>query len=471
MGKFFLPKATTAERTGLTPDDGTILYDETEQMLYFGDGSTAGGNTLQGDIGPQGPPGTLTAVVDDTSPQLGGFLDPNGNYVGMDQGGNLASASPLVIGTDGDYYDVTGTTGFATMTVAANRFFILQFDSALVVTHGGAITIPGGLNFTTSTGDQLLCFSTAPNTVRILTVTKSNGTPVAIDVIADTSPQLGGFLDPNDNYVGSNKGGDLASASPLVLGIDGDYYDITGTTGFSSITVANNRRFRLQFDDVLAITVGAGITLNNAGSNFTTAPGDIIDFQSVATDIVVGTITKADGTSPVSAAGEGRVLITETVAISQSSVEFSGIDNTYKKYEIDVINATLTSDNQSFKIQIGTGAGPTFQTTNYAHHVINPVSSSSAYVGSASASNSEIPLHVSVGNAAGESLNAVISIYNPADTSFYTNIILAGLASDQAGSIAVIAGGGRWENTTAVTAVKFFSTSNVSGTFKLYGIP
>ncbi len=471
MAIYTIPLVSTSERTGYTPIEGEHIYDEDLDEAFVGDGSTTGGNTLKGDVGPQGPPGTLTAVVEDTSPQLGGFLDPNANFIGMDKGGDLTSASPIIIGTDGDYFDVTGTTGFAVMTVAANRFFILQFDGALVVTHGASIVIPSGANFTTSPGDQFQCFSIAANTVRIIAITRANGTPVDINLVDDTSPQLGGFLDPNNNYVGSAKGGDLASASPLVLGIDGDYFDVTGTTGFATITVATNRRFQLQFDGVLAITVGAGITLNNGGSNFTTAPGDIIDFQSVAANVVVGTITKADGTSPVAAASEGRVLITETVAVSQSSLEFTGIDSTYKKYEIDIINATLTSDNQSFKFQVGTGAGPTFQTTNYAHHVINPVSSSSAYVGSASASNSEIPLHISVGNAAGESLNAVITIYNPADTSFYTNIVLTGVAADQAGSIAAIGGGGRWENTTAVTATKLFSTSNISGTFKLYGIP
>lgn len=471
MAIYTIPLVSTSERTGYTPIEGEHIYDEDLNEAFVGDGSTAGGNTLKGDIGPQGPPGTLTAVVDDTSPQLGGFLDPNNNFIGMDQGSDLASAAPLILGTDGDYFNVTGTTGFAVMTVAANRFFVLQFDGALVVTHGASIVIPGGANFTTNPGDHFQCFSIATNTVRIVAITRANGTPVAINLVDDVSPQLGGFLDPNDNYIGSVKGGDLASASPLILGIDGDYFNLTGTTGFATITVAANRRFRLQFDGVLAITVGAGITLNNGGSNFTTAVGDIIDFQSVAANVVVGTIVKADGTSPVSVASEGRVLITETVATSQSSLEFTGIDNTYKKYEIDIINATLTSDNQSFKFQVGTGAGPTFQTTNYAHHVINPVSSSSAYVGSASASNSEIPLHISVGNAAGESLNAVISIYNPADTSFYTNIVLTGVASDQAGSIVAIAGGGRWESTVAVTATKLFSTSNISGTFKLYGIP
>lgn len=359
--KIFPAKATTTERLSITPDDGMIFYDETEQMLYFGDGSTVGGLSLIGPTGPAGPPGTLTAVVDDTSPQLGGFLDPNGNYVGMDQGGDLPSASPLVIGTDGDYFNLTGTTGFASMTVAANRFFILQSDSALVITHGGAITIPGGSNFTTSAGDHLLCFSTAPNTIQILALTKADGTPVAINVLDDTSPQLGGFLDPNDNYVGSAKGGDLASASPLVLGIDGDYFDVTGTTGFATITVATNRRFRLQFDGVLAITVGTGITLNNGGSNFTTAIGDIIDFQSVAADVVVGTITKADGTSPV-AAVSGFTEGTKVTTTSGTSADFTGIPSGTTMIVVNFSDVSL-SGTDAMKLQLGDSGG--IETSGY----------------------------------------------------------------------------------------------------------
>ena len=31
-----------------------------------------------------------TVVAQDTSPQLGGFLDPDGNYIGMDKGGDIS---------------------------------------------------------------------------------------------------------------------------------------------------------------------------------------------------------------------------------------------------------------------------------------------------------------------------------------------------------------------------------------------
>jgi len=396
MALYTIPLVTTAERTGYTPIEGEHIYDEDLDEAFVGDGSTTGGNTLKGDVGPQGPPGTLTAVVDDTSPQLGGFLDPNDNFIGMDKGGDLASASPLVLGIDGDYFDVTGTTGFAVMTVAANRFFILQFDGALVVTHGASIVIPGGANFTTSPGDQFQCFSTAANTVRIVAITRANGTPVAINLVDDTSPQLGGFLDPNDNYVGSTKGGDLASASPLILGIDGDYFNVTGTTGFATITVATNRRFQLQFDGVLAITVGAGITLNNGGSNFTTAPGDIIDFQSVAANVVVGTINKADG------AKGSWVVIDSKVASASPSLTITGLDTTiYDRFAFAWVKMIPSSNNVSFQMRVGDAGGIDSGATDYAYHSTNVTVASAAYAASVNAGTSNIGIALNVTTADG----------------------------------------------------------------------
>jgi len=108
-------------------------------------------------------------IVDDTTPQLGGNLDPNGKFIGMDKGGDIASASPLVIDTDGDMFDVTGTINFSAMTVAANRFFVLQFDGALTMTHSaGTLDLPWGVNITTATGGMALCYSTAANVVRVI---------------------------------------------------------------------------------------------------------------------------------------------------------------------------------------------------------------------------------------------------------------------------------------------------------------
>ena len=42
----------------------------------------------------------------------------------MKKGGDISSASPLVIDTDGNYFDVTGTTNFSAMTVEEGNFFM-----------------------------------------------------------------------------------------------------------------------------------------------------------------------------------------------------------------------------------------------------------------------------------------------------------------------------------------------------------
>lgn len=118
-------------------------------------------------------------VVEDTTPQLGGFLDVNGNYIQTEKGGDIASASPLVIDTDGDYFDVTGTTSFAAMTVAADRQFTLQFDGALTMTHHATnLDLPGEANITTAAGDVAVFQSTGANTVQCISYTKADGTAV-----------------------------------------------------------------------------------------------------------------------------------------------------------------------------------------------------------------------------------------------------------------------------------------------------
>lgn len=91
------------------------------------------------------------------------------------KGADIASASPLVIGTDGNYFDVTGTTGFAVMTVGDGTLFMLQFDGALTITHGSGITLPGAANITTVAGDRLIGFATAANTVDVVAYTRASG--------------------------------------------------------------------------------------------------------------------------------------------------------------------------------------------------------------------------------------------------------------------------------------------------------
>ena len=82
-----------------------------------------------------------------------------------DKGADIASASGLTLGTDGNVFDITGTTTINTITPTnwqAGSVIILQFDGILTVTHnsGGTndILLAGATNFVTSAGNTLTLF-------------------------------------------------------------------------------------------------------------------------------------------------------------------------------------------------------------------------------------------------------------------------------------------------------------------------
>lgn len=109
------------------------------------------------------------------------------------KGGDIPSAGTMVIDTDGDYFDITGTTGITAMTVDAGRRFTLQFDGAVTLTHGASLYLPGAVNFTSEANDTLSFTATAANTVRCTGYAlKDGGSPVYdVDTLkADTADVL-----------------------------------------------------------------------------------------------------------------------------------------------------------------------------------------------------------------------------------------------------------------------------------------
>ena len=96
------------------------------------------------------------------------------------KGADIVSAATLVLGGDGNYFDVTGTTGPITaITVPAGAVFMLQFDSAPVLTHHATnLNLPGGVNLTAEAGDTLLGFATAANQVKVLGYQRASGLPL-----------------------------------------------------------------------------------------------------------------------------------------------------------------------------------------------------------------------------------------------------------------------------------------------------
>lgn len=70
-----LRRGTDAERLTIAPLSGELIYTTDTNKIYVGDGTTLGGNLI-------GPPNASSFdLINDTTPQLGGNLDLNGNNI------------------------------------------------------------------------------------------------------------------------------------------------------------------------------------------------------------------------------------------------------------------------------------------------------------------------------------------------------------------------------------------------------
>ena len=123
----------------------------------------------------------INDVVDDTSPQLGGDLDCNGSQIQWSQGADVASTGALPVLTDGNYFDVTGTTTITSIntTGGVGTLIKLHFDGALTLTHHATdLILPSGANITTAAGDEAEFIEYAAGDYRCTNYSKANGEAV-----------------------------------------------------------------------------------------------------------------------------------------------------------------------------------------------------------------------------------------------------------------------------------------------------
>ena len=150
-GRTVTPAGLHGALAGLT--DTTIA---TGDSIIFADATDSNAlkeDTVQGIIDL-----VTTDVVGDTSPQLGGDLDCNGAQIQWSKGADVASASALAVLTDGNYFDITGTTTVTSIntTGGAGTLIKLHFDDAVILTHHSTnLILAGAANFTTEAGDEV----------------------------------------------------------------------------------------------------------------------------------------------------------------------------------------------------------------------------------------------------------------------------------------------------------------------------
>lgn len=394
-----------------------------------------------------------------------------------------------------DYFSATSTTSLAigtggkSFTTQAGKSFV---DGAYIIATSDADPTNYMHGYVSSyTGTTLLLVITnvggsGTHADWTLSVSGSRGATGAAgsglaNVVDDATPQLGGTLDTNAHLVQYSKGADVASATALTLGTDGNYFDITGTTTITSIATTGKvgTVVKLHFDGILTLTHHATDLVLPSGANITTAAGDEAEFvEYAAGDFRCTSYTRASG-SPLIGGGSGWIPIKTQTAANVSSVDFvngSGgvvLDSTYRAYVIVITSLVPATDNTNLLLRTSSNAGSSYDSgaSDYKYALGGADSTTGTYQGAVSNGTTSILSALDVGNSAGEQSNAVIYLYNPAGTKYF----VVGIKSETinaSGNLNSFTGSGTRLTAADVDAIRFLmSSGNISsGTFTLYGI-
>ncbi len=121
-----------------------------------------------------------TKLADDLAPQLAATLNSSGNQVRLSKGTDIASASVLVVPSNGNYFDVTGTEPVTSISATAiGNVIKLHFDASLPLTyHPTDLILPGRQDIVTAAGDEAELFEYATGGHRCTIYTRADGTSV-----------------------------------------------------------------------------------------------------------------------------------------------------------------------------------------------------------------------------------------------------------------------------------------------------
>ncbi len=171
---------------------------------------------------------------------IGAGLNQHANRQSWAKGADIASTAALPIGTDGNYFDITGTIPITSLSdVAIGTVIKLHFDGVLILTHHATdLILPGGANIDTAAGDEAELVQYAAGDWRCTAYTKASGA----SLWAPKGYLYG--LTLSNNSTDANKDIDFASG------------DCTDTTGAYLMSLGST--FVKQLDAAWAVGTAAG---------------------------------------------------------------------------------------------------------------------------------------------------------------------------------------------------------------------
>jgi len=262
--------------------------------------------------------GGISDVVSDTSPQLGGALDVNGNAIVSASNGNISItpngsgkvildglSHPTSDGSAGQFLktDGSGTLAFATVNtdlsgdstpqlggnldVNGNSIVSASNGNIAITPNGSGKVVLDGLSHPTADGSsgQVLTTDGSGN------LSFTSKTVDTTNLVDDTTPQLGGDLDINGNTIVSTSNGNIAItpngsgkvildglSHPTADGSNGQFLKTNGSgvLAFASVTQATGNELENLSED----------TSPQLGGNLDINGNDIVSTSNANIDIL-----------------------------------------------------------------------------------------------------------------------------------------------------------------------------------------
>ena len=246
--------------------------------------------------------------------------DPYTTTVQWAKGADLASAATLTLGTDGNSFDVTGTTQISAIsTKTAGTWIRLRFISSgcTVVNNATSLRLRNGQNYSSSAGDVLDFYSIGSGNWQ-----EAMGRQNAVDdVLPFQNATITATVSANALTIAlkTKAGSDPTTSDPVRIGylnnpVTGGGYDVVETTAPLSFVLSAGSTLGFTANQVSRIYVGA---LNNGGSSelFVYHPLSALSIKGVSETVLQTTFAEGGA-----GAADSAQILYSTSARSNVSV-------------------------------------------------------------------------------------------------------------------------------------------------------
>ncbi len=503
---------------GGTPDDSFIIpfsfFETTDIVVYDGaDLVDPADYTVTGDTGTTGGYEGGTVLLDTpvsnttitilrdvpiertTDFPLSGPFNITALNTQLDELFAIFQQQELEISRAINFPDTDDTTLTSVLPVAATRANkILAFDANgnVVVSTESLDDIEGAATSATaaaaSASSASSSASAASASASAAATSETNAEQAYQDALTAISDFSGNLIIDRFNGTGAQTDFTLTespgSENNTYVFVSGVYqqkntYNVTGTTlafsiapalGTNNIEVVTGRTAPIGVPGDGTVTASKLASSAITGqTSATIATGDSILFSDVNDS---GNLKKDTVSNLLGLVSSGSlVLISTQTASSSTSVTFTGLSTTYKKYIVIIERARPASDDVYLYMRTGNGSIDSGATA-YGYSTTESTLGTVAGDGNGSDDHIQLTQSAKVGNDTNEYFSGTIDIHDPGNTSGYAGFTFVGMHISGIAQQYHVEGDGIYKTGGAIDRVQFyFSTGNItSGTFKLYGL-